>query len=44
MSKNQHEISENRTEITETENFGHLLGLRYQITEISSVSSVLGLG
>jgi hypothetical protein len=38
------EISETETELTETELFRSLFGLRFLITEISWVYSVIGLG
>jgi hypothetical protein len=37
-------MTETETEKTETENFGHKIGLRFIVTELTSVNSVLEVG
>ena len=36
--------TETETGLTETERFGHKFGLHFQLSDFSSVNSVLGLG
>jgi hypothetical protein len=44
ITENRTEITRTETELTETEKFDSKFGSRFQITEISQVNSVPGLG
>jgi hypothetical protein len=44
MTEDRTEIPQTKTEVADTENFGHKFGLWFEVTELTDLSSVFTLG